>query len=146
MVPTRGKCIFNDDLAKKYPFLVKVKHKSSSDVKCSLCNGEFSISYAGKSDIEKHLTTAKHQKAEKSKCSTQPLTSFLPRIDYTTASYEGLWAYHVIKANNSFLSTNCTSTLFRECFGLTNFRSARTKTEAIVNNVLAPLSENMLKE
>lgn len=146
MAPTRGKCIFNDDLAKKFPIIVKVKDKTSSDVKCTMCNSEFNIANGGKSEIERHLTSVKHVRAQQAKSFAQPMTSFLARVDYTAAAQEGTWAYHVIKANNSFLSTDCTTTLFRECFGLKNFHSARTKTEAIVTNVLAPLGENMIKE
>lgn len=36
MPPKRGKCVFNADLAKKYPFMHKTK--SDSDVRCDTCN------------------------------------------------------------------------------------------------------------
>lgn len=146
MASTRGKCIFNAELATKYPFLVNPANKTKSDVHCNLCNSEFSIANGGKSDIEKHLITIKHQKALKEKSTNQPLTNFVHRTNYATAALEGVWAYHVVNANNSFLSTDCTSKLFRECFEIKEFHSARTKTEAIVNNVIAPIGENMVKE
>lgn len=92
------------------------------------------------------MKTDKHKKAETANSGCQPLTNFVKRVDLNTAAREGVWAYHVVNANNSFLSTACTSKLFRECFGMKNFHSAKTKTEAIVTNVLAPLGEDMLKE
>lgn len=146
MASKRGKCIFNDVLAKKYPFLVKAKNKSSSDVQCNWCNCVFSIANGGKSDIEKHLISTKHQKSEQVQSATQSISGFASRINYQTAACEGAWAYHVVQANNSFNSTNCASKLFRECFGIKDFHCARTKTEAIVTNVFAPLSKSIVNE
>lgn len=59
-IKKRGKCIFNDELAKKYSFIQKQKGKGKSDVHCMLCNADFSIEYAGKTDIERHMNTSKH--------------------------------------------------------------------------------------
>lgn len=147
MAPPRTKCIFNANLAAKYSFIVQsTQNPTRSDVRCTICNSEFNIGNAGKSDIEKHLKAIKHQNALKLKASNQPLSDFVHRIDIVAAACEGAWAYHVVNANNSFLSTDCTSNLFRECFGMKNFHSARTKTEAIVNNVIAPIGDSMLKE
>lgn len=146
MASKRGKCIFNDALAKTYPFRVRAKDKTPSDVRCILCNSVFSIANGGKTDIEKHLTREKHQKAEQVKSISTPITGFLPRINQENAAREGVWAYHVVQANNSFMSTDCASKLFRECFGMKDFHCARTKTEAIITNVFAPLSESMLKK
>lgn len=146
MPPTRGKCILNDQLVERFPFLSNVQGKTQSDVYCKLCKSEFNIANSGKSAIEAHVKTLKHQNIERAKSSSKSMKEFVPRINYTTAALEGVWAFHVVKANNSFLSTDCTSKLFRECFGIKDFQSARTKTEAIVTNVLAPIGENMLKE
>lgn len=140
----RSKCILNAELKKQYPFLENVPNKTKSDVRCTVCSSEFSIGNAGKTDIDKHIVTKKHQKGETDKLGCQPVKNFFKRIDTTLAAREGLWAYHIIKSNISFLSTDCSSKLFRECFAINNFRSARTKTEAIVTNVLAPIAEDML--
>lgn len=147
MASKRGKNIFNADLATSYPFLVQcTKNKTPSDVHCNMCGSDFNIAYAGKSNIEKHIATIKHRKAHILRASNQPLTQFVHRTDYSTAAFEGAWAYHVVNANNSFLSTDCTSELFRECFGMKNFHSARTKMEAIVKNIIAPVGETIVKE
>lgn len=64
MSKNRGKCVFNTDLAKKYPFIKKDLKKSESDVKCS-SGADFSIANKGKYDIEQHLASTKHQDAMK---------------------------------------------------------------------------------
>lgn len=146
MASKRGKCVFNDELAKKYPFIQKKKDKTSSDVQCNLCRADFSIAYSGKTDIERHITSTKHQKALKSVASSQTLPNLLKPVNTSIASYEGVWSYHVVKANHSFASSDCASKIFRTCFDMKDFHCARTKTEAIVTNVLAPLAQNMLND
>lgn len=141
---TRSRCIFNDVLAKNYPFIENVPNKTKSDVRCKVCTREFSIANAGKTDIDKHVGSKMHRRGETQQLGCQPMRNFVHRIDYTTAAREGLWAYHTIRSNISFLSADCSSKLFRECFGIKDFHSARTKTEAIVTNVLAPIAEDML--
>lgn len=143
---SRRNCVFNAELARKFPFIQSVPNKTRSDVFCTVCNSEFDISNSGRTDVNKHIESKKHFLALQAKSMSQPITNFAKPIDYKNASHEGVWAYHVIKANNSFRSTDCTSKLFRECFGLKDFHCARTKTEAIVTNVIAPFAQNVLKE
>lgn len=144
MAPSRRKCILNPGLAKKYPFMKKTK--SESDVQCEICNSEFNIGNAGRSDIEKHLTTDKHKKALNAKSISNPVTNFFPStINYTISACEGVWAYHVIKENHSFRSSDCASKIFRTCFELKNYHCGRTKCEAIAKNVLASFSESELR-
>lgn len=89
-----GKCVFNDDLAKKYTFLEKAKDKTSSDVYCLKCKSEFSIAFAGKSDIKRHITSAKHKKALQATSNSRPLdTFFSSSVDTNLAACEGVWAY-----------------------------------------------------
>lgn len=144
MASKRGKCILNDELAKAYPFLKKQPNRTNSDVLCDLCNSAFSIANAGKTDIEKHIASTKHQKALRSVANSQSLPDLMKPINTRIAACEGVWAYHVVKANHSFASADCASKLFRTCFEMKDFHCARTKTEAIVTNILAPLAESML--
>lgn len=64
--------------------------------------------------------------------------------DLNVAAAEGAWAYHTIQENHSFRSNDCTSKLIQTCFE-PKFSCARTKTEAIVVNVLAPSSQDRLQ-
>lgn len=57
----------------------------------------------------------------------------------------GTFAYHTVCHNHSYSSMDYTSKLIKRMFK-TKFGCARTKTEAIVNNILAPWCRNVLKE
>lgn len=104
MVPKRGKCVFNPELKKKYPFLEAAKNKTRSDVYCQTCKAGFSIANSGKSDIDKHILTTKHQKALTAASSSHTVTAyFASTTDTNLAACEGVWAYHVTKANRQFL-------------------------------------------
>lgn len=46
----------------------------------------------------------------------------------------------------NFRSADCSTKIFRKCFGLTKFTCSRTKCEAIVSNVLAPHAFDLLKK
>jgi hypothetical protein len=70
------------------------------------------------------------------------LTNWLPKAiagkeDLERASNECLFAYHTVMHNQSFRSMDCTSKLIKSLYDL-KFSAARTKTEAIVTDVLAP--------
>lgn len=139
----RGKCVLNEQLSKSFPFLKKTK--SDSDVRCSICGADFSISNAGKKDIEKHCETKKHIDKLKAASFSHPLTNFLKSsTDYTTARMEGVWTYHIIQSNHSFKSSDCASKLIRTCFAIKPFHCARTKCEAV--NVFAPYAVETLKK
>lgn len=69
------------------------------------------------------------------------MTQFLASTtDVNLAAWKGTWAYHVIKANQSFLSSECASRLIRTCFDITKFHCARTKCGMIATNVFAPFA------
>lgn len=124
----------------------KVKNKTDSDVHCNVCNSDFNIAYAGKSDITNHLNSVKHKKALQAASTSRPVTQYFPSTtDNNIAACEGVWSYHVIKENHSFLSSDCASKLFRTCFELRKFHCARTKCEAIATSVFAPYSRDVLK-
>lgn len=71
---------------------------------------------------------------------------FTCNTDYKMATCEGVWAFHIIKENHSFRSSECASKVFRTCFELRQFHCARTKCESIATNVFAPFAKNELKD
>lgn len=102
MAPKRGKCVFNAELAKKYPFMEKVENKTASDVHCNTCNSDFNIAFAGKSDIERHIASGKHKDALQAASTSRTVTQFFPSAtDYNVAACEGVWSYHVIQAKRT---------------------------------------------
>ncbi|CAL1279908.1 unnamed protein product, partial [Larinioides sclopetarius] len=65
--------------------------------------------------------------------------------DLVIAAAEGVWAYHTIQENHSFRSNDCASKLIQSCFD-SKFTCARTKSEAVVVNVLTPIAMKELKD
>ena len=73
------------------------------------------------------------------------------KIGDQVAAAECTIAYHTLKHHFSYRSNDCTSTLFSKLFPdssiVKKYSYARTETEAIINNVLAPYCvENVLSE
>lgn len=62
------------------------------------------------------------------------------------AALEATWSYHITQENQSYRSSDCVSKLMKGPFGLTKFSLGRTKCEAIVRSVLAPLFTDMIQE
>lgn len=62
------------------------------------------------------------------------------------AAKEALWCYHKIHTNQSFLSSDCESTVLREIFKQTKFRLGRTKCTAITAGVFAPQIVDEIKK
>lgn len=139
MSKKRG-CKFNDDLRSEFPFIKKTK--SDYMVKCEKCNGEFSILHGGKNDISKHLETQKHKRYLNTAASSSKIQEFFRKTTYgdeekKLALAEGVMSFHTINHNHSFRSMDCTSQVVKKLFNK-KFACARTKSEAIVCNVLSP--------
>lgn len=107
------------------------------------------MSHGGKGDVSKHSLTGKHKKALSAVSRTPVLQGYF--IEQTNeaknvAAAEGAFAYHSIKHHMSYNSATCSSKMYSKVFKDSNiackFSSAKTKTEAIVNNVLAPHTLN----
>lgn len=145
-MPKRS-CKFNSDLEKEFKFLKKTR--SESDVRCEICNAEFSVSHGGRSDINKHSNSDRHKKALLAASSSNSLNKFfknttLGNNEVELAAAEGALAFHTVNHNQSFRSTDCTSKLIQKIFD-PKLSCARTKSEAIIVNVLAPHVLNELK-
>ena len=129
---------FNPCLQGKYPFLSSI---DSYKVKCNKCFGTFSIKYEGNRVIERHIKSKKHLNTLDVSSQISTLKSFgiLSKTDSLSAANEATWSFHTVKHNQSFRSMDCTSPLIRKLFS-SDFKCARTKSEAIVKKILAPYS------
>lgn len=144
MASKRGICKLNDSHRQKYPFLVEVE---PSTVLCKKCNGKFSIASGGIADITRHINSQKHEKAmAAASTSTSIKSHFSSSVDTNTAAIEGVWAYHLIRANQSFKSSDCATKIFKTCFKVPKFSCSRTKCQAIVTNVFAPHAMQLLRK
>lgn len=142
----KRKCVFNESLQKKYPYIKK--GNSDSQVKCDKCGGNFNIANCGGGDIETHIKSQKHQKMMSAASSSKNIGHFLnaaSKPELKNAAWEGVWAYHTVAENHSYRSNDCATKIFRICFDMTKFSCSRTKSESIVTNVFAPHALQILK-
>lgn len=137
MPKVRGNCVFSTKLQAEYKFLRKTSTKSIVD--CNKCGSRFSIAAGGKTDIDRHVKTEKHKRALNAASSSKSLSAFFSSMsDEGMPASEATWAYHLIKENQSFRSSDCSTKIFRKCFKMLKFSCGRTKCEAIATDVLAP--------
>ncbi|GFQ87900.1 uncharacterized protein TNCT_573261 [Trichonephila clavata] len=131
----------------KYPFIKQIN--TPSDVRCEKCRTEFSVSHSGAGNIEQHL------KSERQKCRSCRHfeffdLNFFKKSDAPTAkdldiaAAEAVWAYHTIQENHSFRSNDYASKLIQLFFD-PKFTCARTKSEAIIVNILTITAMKELK-
>ncbi|XP_051167012.1 uncharacterized protein LOC127285186 [Leptopilina boulardi] len=126
------------------------KFKTDSQILCQICQSAFTISSGGKNDIVRHNASEKHKNALKEAASSSQVTDFFKTKNVfgskekELAAAEAVLSYHTITHNHSFRSMDCTSRLVQILFEK-KFACKRTKTEAIVVNVLAPHAQMNLK-
>ena len=147
----KRKCKFTDELKKKYPCFRL--GRDASEAECMTCRAGTFVSVANKggSDLEAHVHSAKHKTAARGESSSSKVTDFfVSKTDTSVTAAEGTLAFHTIKHHNSYRSIDCTSGLLRKIFPdsvtAQKISSAGTKTEAIVNAVIAPHSVEVALE
>ena len=155
VVMPKRKTSFNNDLQEKYSAFRKGRDEYEAE--CMVCcYGTYvSVKNKGVGDLEAHITTNKHKNALRGGESSSKISNFFiqdeSKIGDQVAATECTIAYHTLKHPFSYRSNDCKSTLFSKSFPDSNivkkYSCARTKTEAIINNVLAPYCvENVLSE
>jgi hypothetical protein len=125
-------------------------NKSLWDVICNKCTASFSVAHSGKHEILHHIKSEKHKSCVQQEASSSKVTDFFSckefgNSQHKLAAAEGTFAYHTIRHNHSYRSTDCTSKLIKDMFN-PKYASGRTKTEAIVTNVLFPFVSQELTE
>ena len=143
----KRKCKFSSDLQTKFPCFRNGRNENEAE--CLICGGGTFVSVANKglSDLKAHIDTEKHKKAVRGN-SSQKMTNYIIKENSmesdAVAAAEGTYAFHTAKHHHSYKSMDCSSRLPLKLFPDSNitkkFTCARTKTEAIVNSVLAPYS------
>ena len=151
MAPKRL-CHFNENLQKEFPFIKKQKHNDDFNVQCTTCQGTFSVSHGGRSDINDHLKSQKHKLASRASLQSGKVSNFFSKLipdknDFALAAREATFAYHTVIYNQSFRSMTCTSDLIRQLLNDKKFTCAKTKTREIIVNVISPyIVDNIVKE
>lgn len=140
----KRKCYFSNELEKEFPFIKRSRQDNlqTDEVVCTVCNSQFSIASGGRRDINKHINTQKHCKAKQASAVSKTVDTFFKckeakADDLLCAAKEATFAYHSVQHDLSFNSSACQSKLLSKLYD-PKFSSAKTKTEAIVVNVIAP--------
>jgi hypothetical protein len=110
-------------------------------VLCCVCKSQISVEHGGHSDILQHIKKRKHAVATESRSCSKKVISYFTKETITDecehiAAKEGVVAFHTIKHNCSFRSSDCTSSVIRRLHE-GKFACGRTKCESSVVNVLA---------
>ena len=118
------------------------------------CGGGTFISVANKGalDLQAHINTPKHVRSVRGETASNKVTDFFVRpgskIDESASAAEGTLAFHAVKHHHSYKSMDCSCSLLKTILPDSDvarkMSCARTKTEAIVNSVLAPHSVEMV--
>uniref|UniRef100_A0AAR2KN72 HAT C-terminal dimerisation domain-containing protein n=1 Tax=Pygocentrus nattereri TaxID=42514 RepID=A0AAR2KN72_PYGNA len=138
----KRKCVFTDILQKSFPAFRPVC-KAGTYV---------SVSNGGARDLKIHLDTEKHKTAVRGESSGSLITQYFikPGNEDAVNAAEAAWSFHTVKHHNSYRSMDCTSSLLKKTLPDSDtakkFSCARTKTEAIVDGVLAPHSVEVAHE
>ena len=130
--------------------LVSKKGRSDFEAECITCGYGTFISVANKGSIslDDHIKTTKYKQAIRGETSSSKMTDYFckpgTKSKDEVAAAKATMAFHTVKHHYSYKSNDCTSTLMAKIFPDSStakkFSCARTKIEAIVNNVLAPAS------
>lgn len=143
-MPSR-KCKFTKELAKEFPMFVP--SKNDGDIECLTCKNKIiNICNKGKYDILQHLNSVKHKNNVGSATNCHKLTKlYTVRSTKETeqiSAIEAALSYHTVYHHFSYSSTDCTNTLHHKFFEdskiAPQIKCGKTKTQAIVDNVIAP--------
>lgn len=153
MASGRRKNKFSAELEKEFPMFIK--SKLEGDIECLTCgNAIINIANKGRSAITQHIKSEKHQKNIRSVSKSVPLPQTFPLKDsqesYLISAVEATLAFHTVYHHFSFKSTDCSNRLMAKLFEDSKIASkvqcSKTKTQAIVDNVLAPYSLEVVQD
>ena len=127
---------------------LKIEHEAF----CTVCQTVVSVANKGKCNLDQHIQSSKHRNNIQSTSGhSNKLDAFFviqnSKNEEKVLATEATLAFHTAKHHHSYIPCDCSTKLYRRLFAdsevATKISSARTKTEAIINQVLAP---NSLKQ
>lgn len=141
---SKRKCKFTDVLRAKYPCFTSGRDEFNA--KCSICDCHVDVGNKGTIALERHVSSEKHKKMIRVGSTSSKVTNyFQPSTSKTldnTHAAAGTLAFHTVKHHQSYNSMECSASLTRKIFAdsetAKNLKCGKTKTEAIVNKVIAP--------
>ncbi len=144
----KRKCTFSDKLRSKFTYFQK--GRTEFEAKCPVCDCFINLESRGGASLSDHLQSAKHKASVQGTSTSQKLDKFLEnpqneairQLDKKVQAAEATLSYHTVMHHQSFKSVDCTVPLNGKIFNdssiVRKVQCKRTKTEAIVKNVLFP--------
>lgn len=140
----KRKCHFKEEFSKEWTCIKK--GRTDNEAYCSFCNSYISVSHGGRSDLLDHIKTVKHKTSMHGASSSRHVSDFFVKKDTKeetlVAAAELTTAYSAVKHHQSFKSLDCSNKLiplmYPDSKVAAKQSSARTKSTAIVNNILSP--------
>lgn len=148
------KGVFRSEWLNEFPFLKEYK-PDKTRVTCMACNSQFSVHYAGKSDVLQHSKNKQHLKNMMIfSLDRQLITETMKpnREKDEVAAAEATLVYHGVRHRISYIAQQCTNDVLRILFGASSsiaksIACGKTKAAAIATDVLAPyFTDLVLKE
>lgn len=139
---------FQDNWTHFDPYKNWIMKVDSYTVKCRICNIQFTIKHDGEKALKSHLRSKKHKKWALSQSKSQLLTSLMPKKFSSEENWvtvmEVAQIYHGIYHHHSYRSIDCgfklNTFIYKDSVFAKKIHCGRTKSEAIVENVLGPKS------
>ena len=134
----KRKCKFANELKQEFLYL---EDTGNGNVLCNRCGSVFSIVHGERSDVNNHLGSKKHKVSVEAAASSSRVASFFKNVGsvatLTLAAKKATFSYYTTHGQ-SFRSSDCASKLIAKLFE-PKFSLGKTKCEAIVVNVIAPM-------
>ncbi len=148
----KRKCKFNQNLQNDFPIFKRTEN--DEEAHCKNCNLTIYIGYKGKTALELHLATENHKKKLQSiESSTKLDKFFVPKNsnkEKNVRAAELALSYHTVMHQMSFRSLDCTtklnSIIYEDSEIAKCVQLARTKCEAIIKEILGPLTIEVLSK
>lgn len=144
---------FTAELEKEFPMFIK--SQLEGEIECLTCgNSKINIANKGRSAITQHIDSEKHKKNIRSVSKSVPLPQVFPlknsKESDRISAVEATLAYHTVYHHFSYNSADCSNRLITKLFEDSKIapkvQCGRTKTQAIVDNVLAPFSLEIVQK
>ncbi|CAG7821973.1 unnamed protein product, partial [Allacma fusca] len=119
---------------------------------CLICNSVIKIPYEGRRALTTHMESKKHKSAKHAKTKSNSMKSYVRKSDspeeLQVIKIEVTSIYHNVVQGHSYHSLDChhklVPALFKDSSLAKQVSCGRTKSAAIVTNVLGPKAESML--
>jgi hAT family C-terminal dimerisation region len=146
----RRLCMYNPEWEKEFSWVVKCCSfgNEQNKARCKLCNTSVTVAYEGVKALTQHGDSQKHKNNVAAAAASQRIHNFFVIKDNSQTEKVNIaeltHVFHGVKHHNSFVAQDCTIKIMKQIIPdseiVKKITAGRTKSSAIVNNVLYPYS------